>query len=100
MGNATDINQYKYIFPELTVVNGLIMRGERIVIPEKMRKHMVKIAHEGHQGIVRTKQVLRAHVWFPGIDAIVKKYIAKCMGCQAATPSTDREPLEMTELPT
>ena len=37
MGNATDINQYKYIFPELTVVNGLIMKGERIVIPEKIR---------------------------------------------------------------
>ena len=76
MGNATDINQYKYIFPELTFVNGLIMRGERIVIPEKIRRHMVKIVHEGHQRIDRTKQVLHAHVGFSGIDAIVKKHIA------------------------
>jgi hypothetical protein len=32
------------------------MRGERIVIPEKLQKQMIQIAHEGHQGIVRTKQ--------------------------------------------
>ena len=29
---------------------------------------MIQIAHEGHQGIVRTKQMLQAHVWFPGIN--------------------------------
>ena len=45
---------------------------------------MVKMAHEGHQGIVRTKQLLRVHVWFPGIDKMVDgidKMVAyaKCM---------------------
>ena len=61
---------------------------------------MVKIAHEGHQGIVRTKQLLRAHVWFPGIDKMVEKHVGKCLACQATTPCYTREPLQMTDLPT
>ena len=61
---------------------------------------MVKIAHEGHQGIVRTKQLLRAHVWFPRIDKMVEKHIGKCLACQATIPCHTREPLQMLDLPT
>jgi hypothetical protein len=99
MGNSADIIAYRQIFSELTLVDGLIMRGERIVIPEKLQKQMIQIAHEGHQGIVSTKQMLRAHVWFPGIDAAVEKYVGRCIGCQATTPLNHREPLTMTKLP-
>jgi hypothetical protein len=63
-----DLKPYKDIFAELTSIDGMILRGERIVVPTLLRDKIVEIAHEGHQGIVRTKQILRAHVWFPGID--------------------------------
>ena len=33
-----------------------------MVVPEKL-KHRMEIAHEGYQGQVRTKQLLRAHVY-------------------------------------
>ena len=94
-----NVKSYKDMFTELTTVNGLVMRAERIVVPEGLRGTMVKIAHEGHQGIVRTKQLLRAHVWFPGMDAKVEEYVKKCIACQATTPEHKREPLQMTPLP-
>ena len=75
------------------------MRGDRIVEPEKLRHRMVEIAHEGHQGQVRTKQLLRAHVWFPGMDLQCEKFVSTCIACQANTPQTHREPLKMTDLP-
>ena len=84
---------------KLAVVDGLVLRGERIVVPHKRREAMVKIAHEGHQGIVRTKQLLRAHVWFPGMDTMVEKHVRKCLACQSTTPCHTREPLQMTDLP-
>ncbi|XP_028418081.1 uncharacterized protein K02A2.6-like [Dendronephthya gigantea] len=99
MVNTEDISGYKNVFQELALVDDLIMRGERMVVPDKLQKRMIQIAHEGHQGVVRTKQMLRAHVWFPGIDAAVKNYTDKCLGCQATTPLNNREPLQMTELP-
>ena len=61
----------------------------------------MELAHTGHQGIVKTKRLLREKVWFPGIDRMVKERIDNCIPCQAATPGTSPrlEPLRMTPLP-
>ena len=49
---------------------------------------VVRIAHEGHIGIVRTKQLLRERVWFPKIDKMVESEIKNCqMRCLTAGPS-------------
>ena len=94
-----DIRKYSNVFNELAIVDGLTLRGECIVVPQTLREAMVKIAHEGHQGIVRTKQLLRAHVWFPGMDTMVEKRVGKCLACQSKIPCHTREPLQMTDLP-
>ena len=44
--------------------------------------------------------VLRAHIWFPGIDKMVEKQVGKCLACQATIPLHTREPLQMLDLPT
>ena len=96
---VTSIQKYKHVFHELTTVDGIVLRGDRIVVPAKLRQKMIEIAHDGHQGQVRTKQLLRAHVWFPGIDSQCDKFASTCIACQSNTPETHREPLKMTELP-
>ena len=77
----------------------MVLRGDRIVVPAKLRQRMVEIAHEEHQGLVRTKKLLRAHVWFPGMDSQCDMFVSTCITCQFNTPQTHREPLKMTELP-
>ena len=66
--NDRRTHEFRQVFHELTIVDGIVLRGDRIVVPAKLRHRMVGIAHEGHQGQVRTKQLLRAEVWFPGSD--------------------------------
>ena len=56
-------------------------------------------AHEGHQGIVKSKQLLRATTWFPGIDQKIEEAVQHCNPCQAATDTKQREPLKPTPLP-
>ena len=46
---------YFNLFYELALADGLVLRGERIVVPREIRDTIVKIAHEGHQGIVSYK---------------------------------------------
>ena len=65
----TSVQEYKHVFHEPTTVDGIVLRGHRIVVPAKPRQNMIEIAHEGHQGQVRTKQLLRAHVRFPGMNS-------------------------------
>ena len=79
----------------------MVVRGDRIVVPETLRQKLnaTEIAHEGHQGQVRTKQPQRAHVWFPGMDSQCDNFESTCIYCQSNTPDAHREPLKMTELP-
>ena len=79
----------------------MVLRGNRIVVPSKLRERAVDLAHVGHQGIVKTKSLIREKVWFPGIDKMVKDKVDNCLACQAVTPSKSSrvEPLQMTPLP-
>ena len=66
-----------------------------------MHHTIIDLAHASHQGIVKTKSLIREKVWFPGIDRMVEDKVKKCIPCQAATTeNTERlEPLKRTPLP-
>ena len=40
----------------------------RLVMPFTLQTRVIDLAHEGHQGLVKSKQLMRTKVWFPGID--------------------------------
>ena len=71
----------------------------KIVLPSKLRRRAINIAHEGHQGIVKTKQLLREKVWFPGIDKEVQEVVGECIACQANGADKHPNPLQMSPLP-
>jgi len=98
--NYTGKKVYKAIQHELATVGKLILRGNRLVIPEKLRGQTVALAHEGHLGIVGTKSNLRTKVWWPGIDADAEKYCKSCHGCQLTNEFPNPEPIRSTKLPT
>ena len=100
--NVTKYKAMERVKGDLTVCTSfsIILRGNRVVFPEAMQQRVVDIAHEGHQGIVKTKSLLREKVWFAGMDVAIDKKVKSCLACQAATPETKREPLHMSPLPT
>ncbi|RUA05255.1 MAG: hypothetical protein DSY43_04955 [Gammaproteobacteria bacterium] len=63
-GEWDDIpSQYKAVRNELSTLGQLVLRGTRLVMPAKLRNRVLKLAHEGHQGVVKTKQRLCSKVW-------------------------------------
>ncbi len=80
--------------------NSVILKGNRIVLPEKLQQRAIDLAHSGHQGIVKTVALLREKVWFARMQTQVEETIKNCMDCQVATSSSTREPLKMSPLPT
>ena len=84
---------------ELSVKDDVEMRGSRVVIPTTLQKRAVEVAHEGHQGLVKTKQLLRFCIWFPGLDAKVASVINTCAACQVVVPVNAQEPIKSTKLP-
>ena len=73
--------------------NGLVLKGSRIVIPANLQGQVLKLAHEGHQGVNKTKSLRREKVWFSRIDATVAKLLDECIACSASYDPKSREPL-------
>ena len=91
--------QYTPVMEELCLIGSLILRGTRIVIPEKLRPRMLALAHLGHLGIVNTKQNLRTKVWWPGMERDAERHCRACHGCQIVAKGDPPEPIRTTPLP-
>ena len=90
---------YKALKDEFWTMGKIVMRGNRIVLPEKLWQQAVRLAHEGHQGMVRAKARLREKVWWPGMDKDVEKFVRACYPCQLVGTRPKLEPATMTPLP-
>ena len=98
-GNFNNCKQYQIVAGELCVIGQLVLRGTRIVIPNKLRPRVLALAHEGHLGVVGTKQNLRSKVWWPGVDKAAERHCRGCHGCQLVAQPDPPEPLRPTNLP-
>ncbi|KAK7889395.1 hypothetical protein WMY93_024955 [Mugilogobius chulae] len=98
--NDTLVPYYK-LKDELSTKDNYILRGSRLIAPLSLRHSLIALAHESHQGIVRTKQRLRDLYWWPGIDAQVHAAISSCVLCQSndKTARTRPAPLHPVPLP-
>jgi len=95
----TVLQPYKKIMDELSCEQGIILRGERIIIPEELQSEIIQIAHESHLGRVKTIGIIKETMWFPGLDKKVNDILDQCVTCQVVTDGPIKEPLKMSELP-
>ena len=80
-------------------MDGLLVHGIRIVIPETMRDEVLHRIHEGHQGMVKCNERAKGSVWWPGINSQIQKLVLSCGKCQADRPAQRKEPLIPTTIP-
>ena len=85
---------------ELSQVQGLILKGERIFIPTALRPEMLIKIHEGHLGIEKCLQKARGVLFWPGMCLAIKDHISSCPTCISKAPSNPKEPLQSHPIPT
>ena len=84
---------------ELTIEDGLVYKGHRLVIPFKERSGIVKSLHESHIGIEGTLRRARDIVYWPGITAQLKDHLSRCGICNRYQPEQCKEPLKPHDVP-
>ena len=89
-----EIQIYKKIKNELAYKSGILFREDRLIMPTSLRGRVLKIAHESHQGIVKTKALLREKVWWPHIDEDVEAMIKACIPCLSVSIGVPPEPMK------
>ena len=98
--NTAELRAYELLKQELTYSRtDLIIRGNRLVIPTKLRQHVISLAHEGHQGLIKTKKLLREKVWFPKIDTLTEKAVKECLACQSVGQPSKPAPIQPMPIP-
>ncbi len=87
---------------ELSVQDGILLWGNRVVVPPPGRTQVIEQLHEAHPGIARMKALARGLVWWPGIDSDLEEKVKLCNTCQqsrAVPTSAKLHPWEWPERP-
>ena len=73
---------YKNKQDELTIHQGCLLWGTRVVVPSSLRNEVLAELHETHPGMTRMKGLSRSYVWWPKIDSDIEKTVSTCLVCQ------------------
>ena len=77
-----ELKPYWYRRTELSTIQGCLLWGNRVVVPETLQQAVVRQLHESHPGIVRMKSIGRMFAWWPHIDQDLEDCVRKCLTCQ------------------
>ena len=84
---------------ELSIQDGCLSWGDRVVVPPKARERMMEELHETHPGICRMKSLARSHVWWLKMDSELEMKVRSCNVCQVNRKLPPEAPLHPWEWP-
>lgn len=80
MGNIKNPSQ-RHTQIEYTIQNGIILRGNRVVIPTTVQKDILDELHSTHVGMVKMKVIARSICYWKNIDKDIEKLVKNCIYC-------------------
>ena len=83
----------------MTVEDGLILKGEALIIPPLKREKILQAIHEGHMGFTKCQYQARQCIYWSGINEDIRKMVEACPTCQCHHPQEPRQPLQPTPAP-
>ncbi|KAL5463687.1 hypothetical protein EMCRGX_G032610 [Ephydatia muelleri] len=84
---------------ELSVLDGCVLWGARVVIPPQGRANILQELHEVHLGMNKMKGLARGYVWWPKLDSDIEDLVRKCDVCQSSRSLPAVAPLHPWEWP-
>ena len=97
--NQPALRPYQFRSSEMSVQDGCLLWGSRVVIPPHGRAAVLRLLHEGHPGITRMKTLARRYVWWPGIDSELEDSVKHCSKCQEHQHLPAKAPMHPWEWP-
>ncbi|MCP4995595.1 MAG: DDE-type integrase/transposase/recombinase, partial [Gammaproteobacteria bacterium] len=101
LSSQQEMAAFKSVRAQLSVDNGILHRGSRIVPPAAERSAILYAAHEGNLGIVRMKAAITKEFWWLVMGKQIERLISDCQGCQRSTKSRGQTGIpESSPIPT
>ena len=84
---------------ELSIENGMVLEGERVIITESQRDDILEKIHQAHQGVAKCQLQAKSCVFWPNINKGIKAKELKCEICQERQNTQTKETMEPHEVP-
>ena len=86
---------------EISHFDGLMLKGEKVIIPKSMQKSVIEQIHQkSHLGINKCINRLKDVFFWSGMAAQIKDIISQCAICNEFRGAQQKEPMIPHELPT
>ena len=77
----SEIEPYWTLREELTIEDGIILKGTWIVVPHKKCQATLQLIHEGHLGLCKCKLRAKDTVYWSGLNNQFEKLVLNCELC-------------------
>ena len=84
---------------ELSLEDGLILKGMKVAVPPSLRKEMLAQIHEAHMGITKCRQRGSEALFWPGMSQAIYDMVSDCPTCEAYHNKQTSESLRPTPTP-
>ncbi|XP_054283219.1 uncharacterized protein K02A2.6-like [Macrosteles quadrilineatus] len=96
---SAQLREYWNFRDELVAHDGLVFRGNRLVVPITMRKEMLKRIHSSHPGLDASLRKAREALYWPRMSEDIKQNIEQCSACLLNSPNQPHMPMQTHEVP-
>lgn len=94
-----NVREYWPYRDELSIQDGIIYRGTRVLIPTAMRPRMLEQIHCAHLGAERCIRAARDSLYWPTIHNDIKYLCDNCQTCQEYKPEQTKQPMQSQPIP-
>ena len=93
-GAEESVRQFWPFRGEMAVLDGVVMKGNRIYIPESERNEVLIRLHDAHQGVSSTLQRARRTIYWPKMQDDIQQVVEGCIQCQVIGKKLPRRSIE------
>ena len=78
---------------QISFSDGILFKGEKIIIPKVMQPEMLKLIHSSHLGIEKYERQARDILYWPGMSSQIQDAVSTCATCNMYKNKNQKEPL-------
>lgn len=76
-----DLDHFARLRDDITIVDGCLMFNARVIIPPSLQSCVLKLIHDGHPGMVRSKALARSLIYWPSLNSDIETMVRNCDSC-------------------
>ena len=85
------LRPYHTFKEEISTIDGLLFKGQRLIVPSALRSKVLQVLHRSHMGITKTLDRARSTFLWVGISKDIENVIGNCEVCQKYAKKQPKE---------